>query len=155
MLEELLEHGKHRDDVPKRLEIAILVFVCLFYVLSFLELLHLAFRGKEEEISFKNDAEKKEEENRQKYWQWTRNTNSLFQIGLNASFFILRMIMWIKYNRDAAIFLAKNLISIVISAMPYLIVWGCVVDKNDDDDDDVVAGDNGAGVGSSNDVNEQ
>ena len=118
MLEELLEHGTHGDDVSKDLEIAILFSVCLFYFLSFLELLHLAFRGKEDDKT---------------RWRVTHCVNTLFQIGLNVSFFVLRMIMWIEYKRDAAIFLAKNLISIFINLMPYLIACGCVDDKNDDD----------------------
>ena len=150
MLEELLEHGTHGDDVPKDLEIAILVFVCLFYFLSFLELLHLAFRP--EENPFKNEAEEKQDENRKKRWQRTHIINTVFQFFLNVSFFVLRMIMWIDCKRDAAIFLAKNLISIVINVMPYLIGWGWVDDKNDDDDNGV-AGDNGAGASSSVDVN--
>ena len=167
MLEELLEHGTHGDDVPKDLEIAILFFVCLFYFLSFLELLHLPFRCKDKEESYyKNDAEKEKEEKREKKWQWSHGTNSFFQIGLNLSFFTLRMIMWIKHKRDAAIFLAKNLISIVINVVPYLIGCGCVDDKNDDDDNgddgdnddgdngDDGDGDNGAGASGSGDVNQ-
>ena len=121
MLEELLEHGTHGDDVSKGLETAILVSVCLFYFLSFLELLHLAFRP--EKNPFKNEAEEKQDENRKKRWQKTHIINTVFQFFLNVSFFVLRMIMWIDCKRDAAIFLAKNLISIVINVMPYLIGW--------------------------------
>lgn len=134
MLEELLEHGTHGDDVPKGLETAILFFVCLFYFLSFLELLHLAFRGKEDDQT-------------RTRWRVTHCVNTIFQIGLNVSFFSLRMIVWIEYKRDAAIFLAKNLISIVINLMPYLIALGWVDDKNDD-----VSNDGGAGSGGDGDV---
>ena len=140
MLEELLEHGTHGDDVPKSLEIAILVFVCIFYSFSFLELLHLSFRpmgmDAKEITIYKNDPLRIKQEKRKTNFRWAHTTNTLFQILLNLSFFILRIIMWAKYKRDAAIFLTKNLISIVINVMPYLIARGYIDDKSDDDDDD-------------------
>ena len=139
MLEELLEHGIHENNVPQLLEEFILAFVCIFYVLSFLELLHLAFRNKDNKAKKRNDdqnSDEKDEECRKKKWRNVNAINTVFQIFLNLSFFILRMIMWLKFNRDAAIFLAKNSISIVINVMPYLIACNCVDDKSDDDDEE-------------------
>ena len=140
MLEELLEHGSNGHVVSKKVEEIILVFVCLFYVFSFLELLHLAFRPDKEDKE-ENDEEK--EKKRQKKWQWAHLVNTLFQIALNVSFFVLRVIMWVDYKNDAAIFIAKNIISIVINVMPLIIAMGWVDDKSDDDDDD--DGKNGSG----------
>ena len=146
MLEELLEHGMNGSDVPQGLEKTVLVFVCLFYFSSFLELLHLAFRCKEdkvEEATTVNQNDDEKEKSRKKKWKRTQATNTGFQIVLNGVFFGLRITMWRKYKRDAAIFLAKNLISIVMNAMPYLISIGCVNDKSDDDDGDNLDGNNG------------
>ncbi|CAB4042802.1 Hypothetical predicted protein, partial [Paramuricea clavata] len=148
MLEELLEHGLHGSDVPQCLEITVLVFVCLFYIFSFLELLHLAFQGKKDNVEGattlnQNDDEK--EKSRKKKWRRTQATNTGFQIALNGVFFGLRITMWREYKRDAAIFLAKNLISIVMNVMPYLISFGCVDDKSDDDDGDNDGGNDDGG----------
>jgi hypothetical protein len=146
MLEELLEHGMHGSDVPQGLERTVLVFVCLFYIFSFLELLHLAFRCKEdkvEEATTINQNDDEKEKSRKKKWRRTHATNTGFQILLNGSFFGLRLGMWLGYKRGAAIFLAKNLISIVMNVMPYLIAIGCVNDKSDDDDGDNLDGNNG------------
>ena len=131
MLEELLEHGSNGHDVPKKVEEAILLSVCLFYVFSFLELLHLAFRGKEDQNE--ND-EKKERRNIK--WGLARFVSAIFQIALNGSFFSLRITMWVRYKNDAAIFIAKNIISIVTNVMQLIIAKGWVDDKSDDDDDD-------------------
>ena len=136
MLEELLEYGIHENDVPLELETVILVFVCLFYILSFLELRHLAFRYEDDKVKKRNgddDNDEKHEKNRKEKWRRSHVVNTLFQIVLNISFFTLRMVMWLGYRRDAAIFLAKNLISIVLNVMPYLIACGCVDDKSDDE----------------------
>ena len=139
MLEELLEYGIHENDVPLKLERVILVFVCLFYTLSFLELLHLAFRCKDDKVNQRYDDDENDEEhekNRKKKWRYSHGVNTFFQIVLNVVFFILRMIMWRDYKRDAAIFLAKNLISFVLNVMPLLIACGCVDDKSDDEFED-------------------
>ncbi|XP_028394170.1 uncharacterized protein LOC114518386 [Dendronephthya gigantea] len=137
MLEELLEHGTQGIDVPLRLETAILVCVCLFYFLSFLELLHLAFRCKDDEANGNSNTQNDDEERRKKMWGVTHVVNTVFQIGLNLSFFILRMIMWLSYKREAAIFIAKNLISIVMNIMPFFVAKGWVDVKDDDNDGDV------------------
>ena len=138
MLEELLEYGIHENDVPLELETVILVFVCLFYILSFLELLHLAFRCKDDKVNKRNDDDEnddKREKNRKKKWRFSHGVNTIFQIVLNISFFTLRMIMWRGYKRDAAIFLAKNFISVVLSMIPCFMACDWCVDDTGDDDD--------------------
>ena len=108
MLEVLLERqGKPETARTQEsgIEIIILVVVIIFYLLSFLELLHLIY-----------------DENT-RLFKRVLHVNSVFQFALNVSFLVIRCILWFKYNRDAAIFIAKNVISLVMSVLPIFIKY--------------------------------
>ena len=97
MLEVILEEDENRDGIPKGMEIAILVFVCGFFLLSPLELLQYKYKEggdfKIRKIPF--------------------CIKCTFQALVNLAFLILRLISWFKYGPNAPIFIAKNGISLI------------------------------------------
>ena len=100
MLEVILDEDANprvTHGIPKELEVAILVFVCGFFLLSPLELLRYKY------------AEYGDVKTRKKVF-WIRCT---FQALVNLAFLILRLILWFEYGRNAPIFIAKNGISLI------------------------------------------
>ena len=97
MLEVILEEDENRDGIPKGMEIAILVFVCGFFLLSPLELLQYKYKEggdfKIRKIPF--------------------CIKYTFQALVNLAFLIFRLISWFKYGPNAPIFIAKNGISLI------------------------------------------
>ena len=97
MLEVILEEDENRDGIPKGMEIAILVFVCGFFLLSPLELLQYKYKEggdfKIRKVSF--------------------CIKCTFQVLVNLAFLILRLILWFEHGRNAPIFIAKNGISLI------------------------------------------
>ena len=98
MLEVILDEDKNPHGVSKELEIAIVAFVCIFFVLSPLEL----FRFKFEEGG--------EFETRKK----ALCIRKIFQGLINILFIVFRLILWIAYDRNVPIWLTKNGISVVL-----------------------------------------
>ena len=94
MLEVILDENK----TGKGLEIAFVVFVCIFFVLSPLEL----FRFKFEEGG--------EFETRKK----ALCIRKFFQGLINLLFIAFRLVLWFKYDRNVPIWLTKNGISVVL-----------------------------------------
>ena len=97
MLEVILDEDENPHGIPKELEVAILAFVCGFFLLSPLELLRFKY------------TEYGDVKTRKKVF-WIRCT---FQALVNLAFLILRLILWFKYGRNAPIFIAKNGISLI------------------------------------------
>ena len=100
MLEVILDEDANprvTHGIPKELEVAILAFVCGFFLLSPLELLRFKY------------TEYGDVKTRKKVF-WIRCT---FQALVNLAFLILRLILWFKYGRNAPIFIAKNGISLI------------------------------------------
>ena len=98
MLELILDEDENPHGVSKELEIAIVVFVCVFFFLSPLELFRFKFSEVDELGSRKTAL----------------CIRRLVQDLLNLSFLVFRLILWIKYGRNAPIFLAKNGISVIL-----------------------------------------
>ena len=98
MLEVVLEENEYNHAVPKAFKIAIIVFACLSFVLSPLQLL---------EIKFKENGE----------WKIRSRTATLRIVAqmlfVNFVFLLLRLILSSGYGKDASIFIAKNFITIV------------------------------------------
>ena len=103
MLELILDEDENPHGVSKELEIAIVVFVCVFFFLSPLEL----FRFKFSEVDELGSRKK------------ALCIRRLVQALLNLSFLVFRLILWFKYGRNAPIFLAKNGISSVLLVLRF------------------------------------
>ena len=109
MLEVLLQD--RNNAIPTTMRITVLTAVILFFAASFLEIC----KEKIEEDG--NDSKPRKR---------TVIVNNVFQIVLNLLFLILRLIVWFAYHQDSAIFIAKNVISLLIQILPYLEKCGCI-----------------------------
>jgi hypothetical protein len=101
---EMIEvlHEDICDKIPMGLEIAVLVAALLFFLLSFLEV---------HQVKFDEDNDDAKPKLRKK----TAACTLAFQIILNVSFLVIRLVLWLHYDFDSAIFLAKNVISLVMA----------------------------------------
>ena len=99
---EMIEvlHEDVCDKVPMKWEIAVLVAALLFFFLSFLELHQVKFDGDDDKAKVRKK---------------TAVVNIGFQITLNVAFLVIRLVLWLHYDFDCAVFLAKNVISLVIT----------------------------------------
>ena len=104
MLEVILEEDENPHEIPKGMEIAIVVFVCCFFVSSPLELLR---------FKFNEDGEYK---SRKKVLYARR----LLQVLVNLAFLVIRIVLWSKYGRNAPIFITKNGISLTLLLLEVL-----------------------------------
>lgn len=107
MLEVLLEDAEHLKNAsksaPEGIKYTILGFSLVFLLSSCLELCQFKFNG--------TDDKRKR----------TFLTNTIFQMILNAGFLVLRLVLWLKYERNAAIFISKNVISLVLVFLRYMV----------------------------------
>ena len=94
------------NAVPKSMKFSILGFVCAFFLTSFVELFQIKF---EEDGS---DA---------KLRKRTFCINTFFQVVMNVGFLVLRFVLWFKFDRDAAIFISKNVFALVLVLLRFLI----------------------------------
>ena len=100
---EMIEvlHEDVCDKIPVGWEIAVLIAALLFFLTSFLEL---------HQVKFDEDDNDEAKERKT-----TAEVNLGFQIVLNLAFLVIRLVLWFRYDFDSAIFLAKNVISLVIA----------------------------------------
>ena len=100
---EMIEvlHEDVCDKIPKGWEIAVLVAALSFFFGSFLEV---------HQIKFDEDDDDEAKERRK-----TTVIAIVFQIVLNVAFLVIRLFLWFKYDFDSAVFLAKNVISLVVA----------------------------------------
>ena len=104
MLGVILKEDENPYEIPKGMEIAILLFVCCFFVSSPLEL---------PRFKFKEDCEDK---SRKKVLY----ARSLLQVLVNLAFLKIRIGLWSKYGRNAPIFITKNGISLTLLLLEVL-----------------------------------
>ncbi|XP_031558894.1 uncharacterized protein LOC116295262 [Actinia tenebrosa] len=100
LLDMLLSQNESTFHLPSSLEVSILVCVCISLLLSTLEM-----------------AEKKHDRDCGcKYRKRIYFLRLLLQMFLvNIALLIIRLVVWLKYKHNASIFIAKNLIVIVMS----------------------------------------
>jgi cation transport ATPase len=119
MLEVLLQvpHGK----IPKGWEIAVVVVVCIYYFVSFLEIHQIKFVPKENnrdtvpvEMRTKTAAAEENSRDTVKMRKKTAAVNTIFQLIFNACFMVIRLVLWLRFHVNAAVFLIKNVIALVI-----------------------------------------
>jgi hypothetical protein len=107
MLEIFLMQKEADFDLHKDLEICIVVFACFCFLLSPFGLLRNKFMP--------NGVVKERKET-------SMFLGPLEIIGTNLPFLVLRSIIWHKY--EAALFIAKNSVALVIGAVEFLILKG-------------------------------
>lgn len=113
MLEVILEGNELKDGVPQGLEKTIIALVCVSFLISPAQLVENKLQG-----------------NRQ--WKIHRFGSALritIQVlCVNAAFLGLRMVLWLEYERDASIFIAKNCIIIILGFLEIFAIFkwcGC------------------------------
>ena len=113
MLEVLLQD--RNNAIPAAMRFAVLTAVILFFAVSFLEIF-------KEKIKDGSDSKPRKR---------TVIVNDVFQIALNFLFLLFRLILWFAYHQDSAIFIAKNVILLLIQILPYLEKWGCITTESE------------------------
>ena len=122
MLEVLLQD--RNDAIDEEMKIAILTTVIIFFLFSFMELLQVE-TVESERTPTATDVENQSEPTA-KLQKTIIEVNRVFQIVLNALFLALRLALWFAYHQDAAIFIAKNTISLFMLVLPYFEKWGWI-----------------------------
>ncbi len=117
---EMIEvlHEDVCDKIPMGWEIAVLVAALLFFLFSFLEVHQVKFEKP-------NDAGK--------FRKKTAILNTCIQIILNLAFLVIRSVLWLHYDFDSGIFLAKSVISLAITLVDVLETLGYIITKSQSD----------------------
>ena len=126
---EMIEvlHEDICDKIPMGWEIAVLAAALLFFLLSFLEVYQVKFKKPNDAYKPKKKAKKQDEV---KFCKKRAIVNTYFQIVLNLAFLIIRAVLWLHYDFDSAVFLAKNFIAIVIALVDILESLGYIITKS-------------------------
>lgn len=86
------------NKIPEECEIAVLVAAMFYFLVSFLEICEWKFD--------KYDNIKQQRK--------TAKSNVFFQFIVNLSFLVIRLVVWLKYRLDSPIFIAKNIIALIM-----------------------------------------
>ena len=111
MLEIVLMHYEGHFDLNTATEKSIIAFACIGFLLSPLGLI----RNK-----FGENGEVKERE------KTSMILGPIEIIGINFPFLILRSVVWGKYNYEASVFIAKNIVSLVVGLVEFCILKECI-----------------------------
>ena len=135
---EMIEvlHEDICDKIPMGWEIAVLVAALLFFLSSFLEIYQVKFN----DVDQSEKAEQQDEAKKQdkvKFCKKRAMVNTCFQIVLNPTFLVIRAVLWLHYDFDSAVFLAKNLIAIVIALVDVLEARGCIITTADEGNNEI------------------
>ena len=109
MLEVVLEENERSHGIPGGFEKAIIAFACISFLLSPLQMMENKLRRRESEV---------------------RLCVATFRISLqilvvNSTFLGLRLALFLKYGRDASIFIAKNGITIINCLLEICSIFEC------------------------------
>lgn len=99
MLDVIIEESEVSNEISDSFEKAILAFVCISFLLSPLQLIEVKLDGSDD----------------WKYRKCTMISRTTLQVlGVNCVFLGLRLALFLKYGKDASIFIAKNVIIIFL-----------------------------------------
>jgi hypothetical protein len=118
------------DKIPMVWEIAVLVAALLFFLFSALEVHQVKFEKPNDAGKSKGKVQKTKA---QKVWicKKTAMVTTGFQIFMNLAFLVIRSVLWLHYDFDSALFLAKNVISLVMVLVD--VIETCVIAKSKPD----------------------
>ena len=92
------------NKIPKVLEFIVLAATLLSFLLSSFEV---------HQVKFDENGEPKARDK-------TSLAEAIFQIVLNVFFLVIRLMLWLSYGLDSAIFIAKNIIGLAVVLVPVL-----------------------------------
>ena len=103
MLDIILDEKENKHNISKGYEIATISVVCISFVLSPLQMAENKMRGRwsDPKTRFKTSL--------------ARNVLEMF--GVNLAFLIIRVLVFVHYGKDETIFIAKNIIAIILSVL--------------------------------------
>ena len=104
VLDIILEETEHNYGIKKGFGITMIVVACLSFVLSLLQMIEVKF----------NDDGKPEKTGR---YSTTLIRTAVEMVFVNVLFLIVRLIVFFSYGKDESIFIAKNGLAIVLSAL--------------------------------------
>ena len=110
MLDVIIEESQDNNEISDSFEKAILAFVCISFLLSPLQLIEVKFDGFDE----------------WKYRKCTMISRTTIQVlAVNCVFLGLRLALFLKFCKDASIFIAKNVIIIFLGLFEICSVRKC------------------------------
>lgn len=107
---EIILMQEHSFDLPQSLEISIIVFVCVSFLLSPMALYQHKVQPTGEIVTRKKTLLVR---------------TSIQVLFVNMTFLIVRCVVWNNYDYDASIFITKNILSIIISSIEIFAVFDC------------------------------
>ncbi|XP_028409921.1 uncharacterized protein LOC114532580 [Dendronephthya gigantea] len=121
---EMIEvlHEDVCDKIPEGWEVAVLIAALLFFLFSPFEISQIKF--------VKNESNENEDE--PKPCKKTMKVNTVCQIVLNFAFLVIRLVLWLKYDFDSAVFIAKNFISLAIALVSVFEKLGFITTEEDE-----------------------
>lgn len=119
MLDVIIEESEVNNGISDDFEKGILAVVCISFLLSPLQLIEVKLGGFSDSWKYR------------KYTMISRTTIQV--LGINCVFLGLRLALYLKYGKDASIFIAKNVI--VISLGLFEICSACKCCGCEDDSD--------------------
>lgn len=121
MLDVIIEESEVNNEISDSFEKAILAFVCISFLLSPLQLI---------EVKLFRDRSVDD----RKYLKFTMISRTTVQIlVVNCVFLGLRLALYLKYGKDASIFIAKNVIIIFLGLFEICSVCKCCGCEEDSD----------------------
>ena len=123
------------DKIPMGWEIAVLIAALLFFLTSALELHQVKFTNpakisNPEKKKAKKTKSESQNAQKQPYRKRVVKVNVFFQVLLNLAFFVIRAVLWFRYDFNSAVFLAKNVISLVVVLVDILEVRGYITTES-------------------------
>ena len=102
MLDIILDEKEHKFNISKGYEIAMICVVCISFCLSPWQMAeNKVSRWSEPKTRYKTSL--------------LRNVVEMF--GVNAAFLVIRVLVFVNYGKDETIFIAKNVIAIILSVL--------------------------------------
>ena len=102
MLDIILDEKEHKFNICKGYEIATICVVCISFCLSPWQMAeNKVSRWSEPKTRYKTSL--------------LRNVVEMF--GVNAAFLVIRVLVFVNYGKDETIFIAKNVIAIILSVL--------------------------------------
>lgn len=118
MLDVIIEESEVNNDISDDFEKAILAFVCISFLLSPLQLVEVKLDGFDD----------------WKYRKCTMISRTTIQVlAVNCVFLGLRLALYLRYGKDASIFIAKNVIIIFLGLFEICSVCKCCGCEYDSD----------------------
>ena len=102
MLDIILDEKEHKFNISKAYEIAMICVVCISFFLS-------PWQMAENKVSRWSEPKTR--------YRTSLLRNLVEMFGVNAAFLVIRVLVFVNYGKDETIFIAKNVIAIILSVL--------------------------------------